>query len=92
MPQPEGTDRIVANVVRNIQEAIESSPYPYIYFAGMAGLAEGTLRNLLSGQSDPRLSTLAALAVALGFSLGELELPRSEFRRILSKRKDARRR
>lgn len=58
-----------ATLRRTLLEAVEASPLSKEALAEKAGLSRKSLYNLLEGRSDPRLSSVEALAHALELDL-----------------------
>ncbi len=66
---PQATGSTAATVRRALLEAVEASPLSKEALAEKAGLSRKSLYNLLQGRADPRLSSVEALAHALGLDL-----------------------
>lgn len=58
-----------ANLRNALLKAVEASPLSKEELAEKAGLSRKSLYNLLVGRADPRLSSVEALAHALGLDL-----------------------
>jgi hypothetical protein len=69
----------------NLRTLMNRTGHDSVAIQALTGLSAGTVRNFLRG-TDSSLGNVLLIALALGVSLGDIERPPAEFRRLLDDR------
>ena len=69
----------------NLRTLMNRTGHDAVTIQALTGLSAGTVRNFLRG-TDSSLGNVLLIALALGVTLGDIERPLDEFRRLLDAR------
>ncbi|MCB0414824.1 MAG: helix-turn-helix transcriptional regulator [Bdellovibrionales bacterium] len=75
MAKPKAVQKKIIKIGQNIEKAIKNKGYSSIYDFWVNNpkpVAKSTLHDIVSGKSDPKISTLILLAESLNIDLSDL--------------------
>jgi hypothetical protein len=73
----------------NTRAAMEATGQDAVTISALTGVAMGTVKGFLD-RTDSSIKNVLLIAVALGFTLADLERPPAEFAKLLAKRQEHR--
>lgn len=80
-----GADERRQSCRENLRTLMTRTGHDSVTIQALTGLSAGTVRNFLRG-TDSSLGNVLRIAMALGVTLGDIERPPAEFRRLMDGR------